>query len=158
VSDSNETTLSETHHSLTFLCSERYELGSRARTDATFDALLSQCVAQGPTECPLARHAATAAELQAKIYAMIDAARANPIALPLEHARYDTTIVRGTVVDYSTLKTMDFLSLYEASTQTQMLAGLDGAFASQLDSEVCLGISCSDSTRDPMTRSSCWTG
>ncbi|CAG9940268.1 unnamed protein product [Clonostachys rosea f. rosea IK726] len=62
-----------------------------------------------------ARHAATAAELQAKIYAMIDAARANPIALPLEHARYDTTIVRGTVVDYSTLKTMDFLSLYEAS-------------------------------------------
>ncbi|CAH0027724.1 unnamed protein product [Clonostachys rhizophaga] len=140
------------------------ELGSRARTDATFDALLSQCVAQGPIECPLARHASTAAELQAKIYAMIDAARANPIALPLEHARYDTTIVRGTVVDYSTLKTMAFLSLFAAGTQTQMLAGLDGAlredwatyaawrdaldgaFASQLDSEVCLGISCGDST------------
>ncbi|CAI6094285.1 unnamed protein product [Clonostachys chloroleuca] len=143
---------------------DMYELGSRARTDATFDALLSQCVAQGPTECPLSRHASTAAELQAKIYAMIDAARTNPIAIPLEHARYDTTIVRGTVVDYSTLKTMAFLSLFGAGTQTQMLAGLDGAlredwaayaawrdaldgaFASQLDSEVCLGISCGDST------------
>ncbi|CAG9982166.1 unnamed protein product [Clonostachys byssicola] len=143
---------------------DMYELGSRARTDATFDALLSQCVAQGPTECPLARHASTAAELQEKIYAMIDAARANPIALPLEHARYNTTIVRGTVVDYSTLKTMAFLSLFDAPKQTRMLAGLDGvlrgdwaayaawrdvlddAFASMLDSEVCLGIMCGDST------------
>lgn len=95
---------------------------------------------------------------------MINAARTNPIAIPLEHARYDTTIVRGTVVEYSTLKTMAFLSLFGAGTQTQMLAGLDGAlredwaayaawrdaldgaFASQLDSEVCLGISCGDST------------
>ncbi|KAH6885292.1 TAP-like protein-domain-containing protein [Thelonectria olida] len=127
-------------------------------TDKVLSGFCKGCVAN-PTNCALAGDKVTASELEASIYAFLDNLKFNPIIIPLPAPLY------GYVVDYTTVKTLIFSSLYAPQVwhilayRLKAIMTVDAeaiiAIATELlsgppvlDAESMFGIKCSDAS-DP---------
>lgn len=103
-------------------------------------------------------------DLEEKIFDHFDTLRVAPVPLPAGLVNTTTVLFSGRLVDYSTLKSMTFLSLYNLEDQKAMLQALDGflernytavaawrdrlqeRFGGETSNEAYFGIACGDST------------
>lgn len=134
---------------------------SSTSADAAFSEFFRHCVRKNSTVCPLNQNGTTAADLEAKVYQLIERVKYNPIALPAEYIDFDALFL-GTKVDYSGLKNAITTTLYQPFMFSTMAAGLqailggtfaglaswrdlgNSIFSSAIQAETANGIFCGD--------------
>lgn len=132
-----------------------------ADADKAFRAMLSDCLAAGQQRCPLARENLSVEELEKKIFDFAESLKSNPIPLPPSLVQF-SSLAAGTLMDYSSFKTMMHGALYNPAYMVLLARMIDNLMVGNLstvpvlrnilnlilrattEDESLMGIRCSD--------------